>query len=451
MNKGQWLSMADPDENGGQEKRKGGAGVRKSNYNSKPYNTINKVDPYDYNLESSIQADDYYKSKSSLKEIQINEEVGRNEYENDLKQFYDETETERVERLLEQFQEINEDNNELLGHSQFLLDLKSASIVPRFVNNVTKTQIYGEFYTDFATNTTVSSSKWKIENPETAFGSYEEYVQGIDLPLRENERGVPLKGGNLENCYVINFTLTQVENSLPFPIGIRVKHVVIDEEKKSETIDYPEQNMCYNNLLMHAIITPGKHDKIEVYKSTVSINNDYGKLYPDYTPFNLKRGVEPYGNSKLMFKFEHPCSKWLMENYINREWSKPKLGSEEDNAGYYIVKKRQGLIALKEVAKIFSDSVPIMNLKTTYFEMISLNSMPVSKSRSGAIKEKRTGGVTFVLNSTHAFKEREITGNSGVFTEEDFKEIESDNSDDDMASTFTGAQVETNYPGRNFY
>lgn len=267
---------------------------------------------------------------------------------------------------------------ELAGRSELLSSLNKSFFVPKSINRV------HDFRTWVGVRGGVGDEliqQWSATNPEATFGSSDNYAQGMsDVP----PQGDGQKTGRLENTILCRLTLSRISNNFPHPIGIRVGQMVVEEGMRTESFQaLKNAEEVYENETYHAIIPAGFKSKslteeLQIYRSTKTINHEWGERYPNVTASTVKDDASPNGKTAMYVKCRSPIADYMVKNFWKRGWRAPRFEQIPGHEDEYTVSKRDFEMVLPLVIEEIKQHLPIIDMHQFTIRFYSLNKDPDS-------------------------------------------------------------------------
>jgi hypothetical protein len=309
---------------------------------------------------------------------------------------------------------------ETAEYSRTLLDMHNTTYVPSNCNRLVVSHNLVEACGPLHNNS--RDMVWKPTDAALAFGSGTDYAQGNDVaPL-------DYMAGNLENTFMLEVSISCVRNDFPYSVGVTFGTMVTHKNKTTEWEPLEGGSVVSGHTKYHAILPRlhaarmgGGNERV-CFRSKHTLDHYFGKRFPSFYSGNLDLGISGTARGMKLIPLHSPVTDYILqfagEGEGKRGWPHPTLAEEGTHAsGFFVCDGAVVSTALEEVGKIFDTYMKISDLGEFQVRLERLNSSEVGKAdaaKAGAvqqalsydIQEQDNLCVSFLMSTTHVFKDR---------------------------------------------
>ena len=288
-------------------------------------------------------------------------------------------------------------------YSRQLFQLEDSIYVPWNCNRLVRSCNFVEICSPI--DDTLPLPEWRPVDYDSAFGSYDNYTQGLGVPK------VDAKLGNLQNTYLLYLGIRNIRNDFPFPVGILFGEVDGNEwkplEKRTRVFGARDYHMI---LQPKTTVTSNDLKDVVCFKSGPEINHYYSQAYPSYFADNLDQAIKPTGRNMTLIPERNPVIEYIFKSASKWGWNLPQLGTDASTAGYFMVENSVAQQAIQDTREIFNRYLKITNLETLSIRFVKFDKTTLyardKEIELGTQNGDKLYGITFELNSVHVFKDR---------------------------------------------
>ena len=215
--------------------------------------------------------------------------------------------------------------------------------------------------------------QWQPDDAATAFGSYTHSEQTFLSTVSE------VKHGDLTNAYLIQIKLGNITSHFPFSVGVEIGE--LKGEKSTFTPYRLSQKYYYawqDRSEFHYVIPPYADvtGPIQVYRSTIDINNEYGQEYTFITEdkSTITKGCKQFG-SDWVIPPTSPILRWVLTEYPGKDYGKEFQGTDEN---HWVISDTLMQAAIKAIQAKVRTTLPVRNLENFVVRLTPLMDSDVS-------------------------------------------------------------------------